>query len=123
MDIRIIGTSFSVCKLNCLCNADELSPYCFLSVTDEEISLVCPTDRTPENTSAREDGWSMLRIEGQLDFSLIGILAGISKILADNGIGIFAISTYNTDYILTRTEQFNKALSVLRAAGYNIIGE
>ncbi len=123
MDIIIIGSGFSVCKLNSLCDTSELSPYCFLSVTDEEISLVCPTDHIPEDTSAREDGWSMLRIEGQLDFSLIGILAGISKVLADSGIGIFAVSTYNTDYILTRTDQFGKAISALRAAGYNIIGE
>ncbi len=123
MDIRIIGDKFSVCKLNSLDEIRELSPHCFLAITVDEISLVCPTDRIPEDTSAREDGWSMLRIEGQLDFSLVGILAEISKVLADNGIAIFAVSTYNTDYILTRTEQFHKAISALRTAGYNIIGE
>lgn len=123
MDIRIIGSGFSVCRLNKLSDMERLCEYCFLSLTDEEISLVCPTSHVPENTSAREDGWSMLRIEGQLDFSLIGILAKISAVLAENGIGIFAVSTYNTDYILTRTEQFGRAVSALREAGYNIIGE
>lgn len=55
-----------------------------------------------------------------LDFSLVGILAGISEILAENGIGLFAVSTYNTDYILTKAENFNRALDVLRDAGYTI---
>ena len=55
-----------------------------------------------------------------MDFSLIGILAKISKVLASNEIGIFAISTYNTDYILTKEENFEKALKVLKNAGYGI---
>ena len=59
-------------------------------------------------------------IQGTLDFSLIGILAKISNILAENKIGIFAISTYNTDYILTRQAQFQQALQVLQQAGYQI---
>ena len=74
----------------------------------------------PDNTIEREDGWKSFRIVGTLDFSLIGILARISKILASNEIGIFAISTYNTDYILTEEENFDKALSVLKNAGYRI---
>ena len=60
------------------------------------------------------------RIEGVLDFSLIGILAKISTCLAENGIGIFAISTFNTDYILTKTENFEKAVITLEAEGYKI---
>ena len=60
------------------------------------------------------------RIEGILDFSLIGILAKISTCLAENGIGIFAISTFNTDYILTKAENFEKAVKTLEAEGYKI---
>ena len=71
-------------------------------------------------TVERDDGWRGFRITGQLDFSLIGILAGISKVLAANEIGIFAISTYNTDYVLTKEENFRKALDALRGAGYEI---
>ena len=56
-----------------------------------------------------------------MDFSLIGILAEISRILAANQIGIFAVSTYNTDYILVKQENFEKALAVLRQAGHEII--
>ena len=74
----------------------------------------------PGNTTERDDGWRAFRIVGVLDFSLVGILAGISEILAENRIGLFAVSTYNTDYILTKTENFERALDVLRNAGYAI---
>ena len=77
---------------------DLTRPYCFIGTTDEENSLVCPEEMVPANTVERDDGWRGFRIIGQLDFSLIGILARISKVLASNEIGIFAISTYNTDY-------------------------
>ncbi|MBQ6529664.1 MAG: ACT domain-containing protein, partial [Clostridia bacterium] len=59
-------------------------------------------------------------IEGTLDFSLIGILAKISAILADNKIGIFVVSTYNTDYVLTKAENFEKAVTLLKENGYKI---
>jgi hypothetical protein len=99
-----------------------MQPFCFTGTTDEEYSLVCPEALVPENTTARDDGWRCFRITGQLDFSLIGILARISKLLASNEIGIFAISTYNTDYILTKEKNFEKALKVLKDAGYDIKG-
>jgi hypothetical protein len=99
---------------------DISRPFCFTGTTDEELSLVCPVDMVPENTTHRDDGWRAFRIVGILDFSLIGILAGISEILAANGIGIFAISTYNTDYILTKAENYDAALKVLGDAGYTI---
>ena len=99
---------------------DLTRPFCFIGTTDEENSLVCPEETVPENTVDRGDGWRGFRIIGQLDFSLIGILARISKILAANEIGIFAISTYSTDYVLTKEENFRKALDVLKGAGYEI---
>ena len=56
----------------------------------------------------------------ELEFSLIGVLAGISKVLAQNKVGIFVISTYNTDYILVKEESFEKAVRELREAGYGV---
>ena len=67
------------------------------------------------------DGWRAFRIQGVLDFSLVGILSKISALLAENKIGIFAVSTYNTDYVFTKAERFDKAISVLSCAGYEII--
>ena len=111
---------FSVCKVTDYTGIDIDQPFVFSGRTDQEKSLVCPTAIVPDNTLARDDGWRAFRICGELDFSLIGILAKISKILAENAIGIFAISTYNTDYILTKEKNFDKALQVLADTGYEI---
>ena len=121
MKIKIIDKSLSICKLEDLSQVDWASPFCFLSKTDEEISLVCETDCVPPNTVDREDGWKAFRIQGILDFSLIGILSRISAILAEEGIGIFAIFTYNTDYILAKAEHFSKAITALDRDGYAVI--
>ena len=69
----------------------------------------------------RDDGWRAFRICGEMDFSLVGILARIAKILAANEVGIFAISTYNTDYILTKEGNFEKAIKALKGSGYRIL--
>ncbi len=95
--------------------------FYFIGKTDEEYSLVCITEDTPINTTERDDGWKGFRIQGVLNFSLIGILSKLSSILADNKIGIFAVSTFNTDYILVKEENFDKALNVLALAGYTIV--
>lgn len=97
------------------------SQFCFIGKTDEENSLVCLTEDVPDNVAECDDGWKAFRIQGILDFSLIGILSKISSLLADNNIGIFAISTYNTDYILTKRENFEKAIHVLKSAGYTVV--
>ena len=120
MELKIIPQVFSVCKVSDYSQVDLDLPFVFTGSTDEEKSLVCPMPFVPQNTITREDGWRAFRIEGVLDFSLIGILSKISSVLADNSIGIFAISTYNTDYILTKEENFGKALKVLAEAGYEI---
>ena len=111
---------FSVCKVIDYSCIDLMESFCFTGTTDVERSLVCPESLVPGNTIVRDDGWRGFRIVGQLDFSLIGILAQISEVLASNKIGIFAISTFNTDYVLTKEESFEKALKVLEDAGYDI---
>ena len=111
---------FSVCKVTDYSGIDLTQPFCFTGATDEENSLVCPEALVPDNTTERDDGWKGFRIVGTLEFSMIGILARISKILASNGIGIFAISTYNTDYIFTKEENFEKALKALSGSGYGM---
>lgn len=121
MIIKKIDYDFSVCKVKDLSDVDLTREYCFIGKTDEECSLVCLTEYVPAQTMEREDGWRAFRMQGVLDFSLIGILAKISGLMADNGIGIFAISTYNTDYILTKKENYERALEVLAQAGYEIV--
>lgn len=120
MEIRKIGYDFSVCKVKDYSLVDFNREFTFMGKTDEENSLVCPTSEVPSNATDRDDGWKAFRIQGILDFSLIGILSAISGILAENKIGIFAISTFNTDYILTKAENYQRAVEVLADAGYTI---
>lgn len=121
MELKVMNHDFSICKVTDYTLIKYDSEYCFIGKTDEENSLVCMTEDVPSNTIERDDGWKAFRIQGVLDFSLIGILSKISEILAENEIGIFAISTFNTDYILTKKENFRMALEVLRNAGYKIV--
>lgn len=121
MELKRIEHDLTVCKVRDVSDIDMSSEFYFVGKTDEEISLVCKTADTPRETIERDDGWKGFRIQGVLDFSLIGILSKISGILADNSIGIFAVSTFNTDYILVKAENFDRALSVLSAEGYTIL--
>ena len=118
MKLCVLKESFSVCKVASYEGIDLDAPFVFTGSTDREKSLVCPTDRVPATTLAREDGWRAFRIEGQLDFSLVGILARISSVLAAEKIGIFAVSTFDTDYILVKAENLERALAALARAGY-----
>ncbi len=121
MEIKRIDYEFSVCKVADYSLVDLDAEYSFVGKTDEEKSLVCITRDVPPNVIERDDGWKAFRIQGVLDFSLIGILSRISGILAENKIGIFAISTFNTDYVLTKKENYQKALDILKNTGYKII--
>ena len=121
MEIEKIEYDLTVCKVKTEKDIDLTKKFYFIGKTDEEISLVCPSQDTPPETVERDDGWNAFRIRGVLDFSLLGILSKIASILAENRIGIFAVSTYNTDYILVKKEDFSRALSALQAEGYNIV--
>lgn len=121
MKIKKIDCNFSVCKVNDYSHTDLDQEYCFIGKTEEENSLVCITENVPANVILCDDGWKAFRIEGTLDFSLIGILSRLSTLLAENKIGIFAISTYNTDYILVKKENYQKATDVLTDAGYELL--
>lgn len=118
MKLKIINQDFSICKVEDLSLIDYSDEFCFISKTDEELSLVCSTNLVPANAIECNNGWKAFRIQGILDFSLIGILSRVSTLLAENKIGIFAVSTYNTDYILTKKEDFDSSIKVLERNGY-----
>ncbi len=121
MELKKIAYKLTVCKVADVSDINMTADFYFVGKTDEEVSLVCKTEDTPVKTVERDDGWRGFRIQGVLDFSLIGILSKLSGILAEHKIGIFAISTYNTDYILVKEENFARALSILAAEGYHVI--
>ena len=105
MVIERLRETLSVCKVKDYSQVDLDAAFCFTGRTDAEKSLVCETARVPANAIAREDGWRAFRVRGPLDFSLIGV---------------FVLSTYDTDYVLTREENFDRALEALADAGYDI---
>lgn len=120
MELKRLPYNLTVCKVADVSDIDLNKEFYFIGKTDEELSLVCRTEDVPPLTTARDDGWRGFRIQGILDFSLIGIISKLSGILAENRIGIFAVSTYNTDYILVKSEDFNRAMDVLAKEGYEI---
>ncbi len=123
MILQKLPYKLTVCKLGSEKDFQQVllnSDFYFIGKTDEELSLVCRTEDVPQNTTERDDGWRGFRIQGTLDFSLIGILSKISGILAENKIGIFAVSTFNTDYILVKKENFDRAIEALAKADYII---
>lgn len=121
MDMEVIDQEFSLCQVEEYSEVNWDSPYIFLGQTDEEKSLVCPSRDVPAHTIRRDDGWRALRLKGVFDFSLVGILSKIAAVLAERRISIFAVSTYNTDYVLVKKEQYEEALAALAAAGYHVI--
>ncbi len=99
----------------------ESSKWHSITKTDDELSVICPENEVPEKINAKtECGWSCFKIEGTLEFSLTGILSGILDILAEAKISILSLSTFNTDYVLVKSNNFKKAVNVLFAAGYKI---
>ena len=120
MKLKRIHRDYSVCQVEDYSLVNLESEYCFIGKTDEERSLVCAESEVPSNVIKREDGWKAICICGVLDFSLIGILSEIAAVLADNAISIFAVSTYNTDYILIKSEDYQRGLEALKSAGYEI---
>jgi len=120
MELELLDLDFSVCKLADVSDVDLSKQFFFASRTDSEISLVCPTADAPASAISVNDGWKCFRICGTLDFSLIGILSELSTILAEARIGIFAVSTYDTDYILIKKENLESAIEALSSKGYSI---
>ena len=122
MRLSRLPYELSVLKVRDLSDVDLSMEFFFFAKTSEELSLVCPSSDAKKiiDPIALEDGWRGFKIEGILDFSLIGILSKITAVLADAKIGVFAVSTYNTDYILVKEENFSRAAEELSAAGYDL---
>lgn len=118
MKLTLLEPSFSVIQVK---NIDpsmlKIVPL-FFAQTSEELSLVLPTTNVPSETINREDGWKAIKIIGVLDFSMIGIIARISSLLVEESISIFALSTFNTDYILIKEHQVEQARTVLTDNDY-----
>ena len=91
--------------------------FCSISKTEDELSIVCSSSVLP-GSNISETGWFCIKVLGPLDFSLTGILADISAVLAKASVSIFAISTFDTDYVLVKSEKLPVARNALQKAGY-----
>jgi hypothetical protein len=115
---------FAVCRLD---RGTSVPPWATLeglwsiTRTSEELSVVCPEVSVPDGITA-ERGWRAFRVAGVLDFALVGVLASLAVPLAGAGVGLFVISTYDTDYLLIREPDLDRAVEVLVAAGHCIEG-
>jgi len=123
LTLLILREAAGICKLP----ADEPIPlwacqgeFFSITKTDEELSIVCAESAIPDGAVC-EKGWKLLKIQGMLDFALVGILANVSTALAKAGISIFAVSTYNTDYILVKAADLDRAAQKLREQGHEVM--
>jgi len=123
LTMKLLNEKYGVCRLN----KTELIPdwvknsnFFSITKTEDELSIVCCEDIIPKEIKC-EKNWRALKIEGTLDFSLIGILSSISTILAQKGISIFAISTFDTDYILIKNKDVDEAIGALVKEKYKVV--
>lgn len=119
MKISILEDNFSVLQYDNM--PYGLDGVYFTAKTDDEVSVMCKTEIIPDGYIKKEDGFRGLKIEGTLDFGLFGIISRITSILADNDIGVFVISTFNTDYIFVKEENLSVSCQLLFQSGYEII--
>ncbi len=121
MELKILKQNFSICKVKEVSNINLDSEFVFIGKTDEEISIVCDEEHIPTNYADISNNWKCIKIMETLDFSLIGILSKITTILAENNVGIFVVSTYNTDYILVKEDKIDLTKRCLEENNYTFI--
>lgn len=122
--LQLLGETYAICRLE---GGSALPPELpvrdrLLSVTSTpaEVSIVCREEHAPAGART-ETGWRAMEVEGPLDFALTGVLAGLTAPLAEADVRVFAVSTYDTDYILVRTQQLASAIRALNAAEHHIV--
>ena len=123
LSLQLLPETLAVCRLEsnspvpdwALCGS-----FCSVTRTADELSVVCPEGAVPKGGKA-ERGWRLLQVEGPLDFAMTGVLARLTKPLAEAGVSVFVLSTYNTDYLLVRDRDVASAVAALRADGHRVV--
>jgi uncharacterized protein len=127
LSLELLAECYAICRLppdspvpNWAVERDEnLSQFVSLTWTPDELSIVCPESIVPEDVES-EQGWVCMRVAGKLDFSLVGVLSGITSHLAVADISVFAVSTFDTDYLLLKSSHLPLAAKTLSEAGYTV---
>jgi uncharacterized protein len=122
MKLSLLPETFAVCRLDPEAPIPEwalFGPFYSISKTSEELSIVCEDVGVPSDVKAERD-WRVFKVEGPLDFSLTGVLASIANPLAEAGVSIFAVSTFDTDYVMVRAGDVAVARESLMLAGFHV---
>jgi uncharacterized protein len=119
LTLSLVSGELAICRLDAQATIPAWADGSFYSITrtDDELSIVCDRRNIPGGVPC-ESGWRALRVKGQLDFALTGVLASLTVPLAGAGISLFAISTFDTDYILVKETNLRDALAALKQAGH-----
>lgn len=123
LGLSILKETFAVCRFS---PTEKIPDWALkgslysVTKTSDELSIVCPQELVGKAEKI-DMGWRVFKIEGPLDFSLVGIIANLSSTLAKGGVSVFVISTYDTDYVLVKEENLEKAIELLSKAGHKII--
>ena len=123
LTLHLLSESFTINKLPQFAEIPSIlskGEMCFIFRTDDELTIICPDYMAPNNVQ-QELGWRCLRVEGQMKLQEVGVLAAIAEPLAEAGVAIFAISTFNTDYVLVMEEQLVHAVQALQQAGHTFV--
>jgi hypothetical protein len=122
VNLRLLEGRYAVCRLDpgeAVAAWPQDGEFCSITRTAAEVSVVCAESAVPEGAKC-EGGWRILEVEGPLEFALTGILAAVANPLARAGVSIFAVSTYDTDYVMVKEEKLEEAVRALAAAGHGV---
>jgi hypothetical protein len=122
LEIRLLEPRMAICRLEP--DADlpawvQGVSFCTITRTDEELSIVCPQAAVPGSVFC-DLGWRCLKIKGPMDLAEIGVLYALARPLAEAEISVFALSTFNTDYLLVKEKDLERAIRVLSQQGHNV---
>jgi hypothetical protein len=122
LKLRLLEGRYAVCRLDPGENVPAWAgagEFHSVTRTADELSVVCAESAVPAGAKC-ESGWLVFQVEGQLEFALTGILVAVAKPLADAGVSIFAVSTFDTDYVMVKEENLEKSVRALAGAGHGV---
>lgn len=124
LNLIVLADIFAICRLDADAPIPDWAQEEFVSITrtPDELSIVCHQDRVPDDVQC-EAGWRCLRVDGKLDFSLVGVIALLTGPLAEAGISVFVVSSFDTDYLLVKDSDMDKAVAALEEAGHRVGGQ
>jgi hypothetical protein len=122
LSLIVLDDAFAVCRLRSKVSIPTWATAGhFFSITrrSDELSVVCRQDAVPHGIQSERD-WRCLRVAGRTSFSVVGVLASLTAPLAEAEVCVFAVSTFDTDYLLVKEKDLKKAVDVLRRQGHTV---